>query len=77
MNLPRHKNFYELRFLLHGNRDKYESDDTLYISRGKPVWEKVAHKVLESWRIIPPMLAGKIQPEICNTLFIEYIEPET
>ncbi|MEH1861908.1 MAG: hypothetical protein V7L21_28800 [Nostoc sp.] len=77
MNLHKHSNFYELRFLLHGNRDKYENDDTLYVSRGKPVWEKVAHKILESWRIIPNLLAGKIKSEIYNSLSIQYIEPET
>ena len=77
MNLHKHNNFYELRFLLHGNRDKYENDDTLYISRGKPVWEKVAHKILESWRIIPNLLAGKIKSEIYKSLSIQDIEPET
>ena len=70
--------FYdELRYLLHGNREQYNSEETLYVaSQDNSVWEKVANKVLDPWRIIPQVLAREISPMLREELKIQEILPE-
>jgi hypothetical protein len=71
------ENFHELRFILHGNIEKYDSDKTLYItSQDNSVWEKVAREINESWQIIPPVLADTISKDWCKKLKIKQWNPE-
>lgn len=54
-----------IRYLLHGQTDKYNSQDQLYIiSQSDALWEKLAQQVLsiknESWRLINSTLAESI-----------------
>lgn len=57
-----------IRYLLHGQPNKYNSEDKLYIiSRSDSLWSKLAHKVLEitheSWRLIDKSLSESISEE--------------
>ena len=61
-----------IRYLLHGQPDKYNSEEKLYIisrsiSRSDSLWSKLAHKVLEitdeSWRLIDNSLSETISEE--------------
>ena len=77
MNYTKHQNFYELRFLLHGIREEYNSDKLLYItSQENSFWEKIACKTIESWRIVPRDLANILSKDWCNKLNIEEITPK-
>ena len=70
--------FHELRYLLHGNKEHYDSDASLYVTSQKnSVWEKVANKVLDPWRIIPQILAKEISPMLREKLKIQEILPES
>jgi len=74
----KHENFYELRFLLHGLEEKYDSDKCLYItSQETLLWEKVARKIIEQWRIIPTSLAEIIPAYLWSQLNIQAIIPKT
>lgn len=77
MNTVIQEGFYQIRFLLHGNPDRYNSSDVLYrASQNLSVWSRVASKVLEAWRIIPPVLADRIPPNLWGTLKIQEISPQ-
>lgn len=78
MNLSRHEDFYGLRFLLHGIGEQYNSEEILYVApQESSLWEKVACKVLESWRIIPSALADVVPRQLWNSLQIQAISPES
>jgi hypothetical protein len=78
MNSTRHEDFYELRFLLHGVRERYDSEEILYIpSQVNSVWEKVARKVLESWRTVPSALAERVPGYLWSKLHIQEIAPRS
>ncbi|MEA5516646.1 hypothetical protein [Nodularia sp. UHCC 0506] len=56
---------FAIRYLLHEQADKYNSEDQLYIiSKSDALWEKLAQQVLsiknESWRLINSTLAESI-----------------
>ncbi|MBC1236660.1 hypothetical protein [Nostoc sp. 2RC] len=60
--------FLEIRYLLHGQIEKYHSEETLYIiSESDSLWAKLTQQVLsitnESWRLIHPALSGLISEE--------------
>lgn len=78
MNLTRHKDFYELRFLLHGSREHYKNEQALYTttSTENSVWENVTSKVFEPWRIIPISLTKNIPLLLWDSLNIQEIKPE-
>ena len=60
-----------IRYLLHGQPDKYDSTEKLFIisiiSKSDSLWSKLAHKVLEitdkSWRLIDNSLSESISEE--------------
>ena len=54
-----------IRYLLHGQADKYNSEEKLYIiSSSNSLWKKLAEKLLsikkDSWRLIDSTLATSI-----------------
>ncbi|MEH2379094.1 MAG: hypothetical protein V7K27_09455 [Nostoc sp.] len=60
--------FLPIRYLLHGQSDKYHSQEKLYIiSQSDSLWSKLAQKVLsitnESWRLINSALSRSISEE--------------
>lgn len=60
--------FPQIRYLLHGQADKYHSEEKLYIiSKSDSLWAKLAQQVLsitnESWRLINSALSGSIPEE--------------
>jgi len=77
MNSTKHKDFDELRFLLHGNRDQYKNEEILYTIplEENRVWKKVARKVLDPWRIISTILADNVPRSLWATLNIKEIKP--
>ncbi|MDB9317462.1 hypothetical protein [Nodularia spumigena] len=57
-----------IRYLLHGQADKYDSQEKLYIiSKSDSLWENLAKQVLaitnDSWRLISSALSGSISEE--------------
>jgi len=62
-NLSWHQNFYEIRYLLHGDRDRYDSQEILYIvseSEQSNLWVAIARTVIETWRILDSKIADTI-----------------
>lgn len=60
--------FLPIRYLLHGQADKYHSEEKLYIiSQSDSLWLNLAQQVLsitnESWRLINSALSGSISEE--------------
>ncbi|NJO64336.1 MAG: hypothetical protein HC836_41070 [Richelia sp. RM2_1_2] len=77
MTYTKDKNFYELRFLLHGIKEEYNSDKPLYITSQKNyIWQKIACKTIEPWRIVPPDLANILSKDWRNKLNIQEIIAE-
>lgn len=76
----------ELRYLLHGNKAKYDVISTqLFVvsgdtSPGSQVWEKIGRQVLEksdeSWRLINRDLANQILPDVQSSLGITELRAE-
>ena len=68
-----------IRYLLHGQPDKYNSEDKLYIiSRSDSLWSKLAHNVLgtnESWRLIDKSLSESISEEKFEQIGITRLTP--
>ncbi|ELS34123.1 MULTISPECIES: hypothetical protein [Pseudanabaena] len=63
INIGLHTNFYEIRFLLHGDRDRYDSQEILYIvseSEQSNLWVAIARTVIETWRILDSKIADTI-----------------
>ena len=63
INIGLHTNFCEIRFLLHGDRDRYDSQEILYIvseSEQSNLWVKIARTVIETWRILDSTIADII-----------------
>lgn len=54
----------EIRYLLHANPAKYSSYESLLVSKGDSVWQKIAKQMLakkqELWRLIESELASQI-----------------
>lgn len=73
-NIAWHQNFYEIRYLLHGDRDHYDSHETLYIvsrSERSELWIRIARTVIEPWRILDVTIADIIPRQIWSSLRIE------
>ncbi len=72
----------QLRYLLHGNREKYKDIETpLYkTSEQSTLWQKLGQQVLqkkgEDWRLIDSLLIKHITPEKQQTLGIKLLKPE-
>jgi hypothetical protein len=72
----------ELRYLLHGNKDKYDDAQTyLYItSQESTLWQKVGLQILgsrgEAWRLIDSALVEHIPSSEYQTLKIERLKDE-
>lgn len=72
----------QLRYLLHGNREKYEDIETpLYkTSEQSTLWQKLGQQVLkqtgEDWRLIDSLLIKYIPPAKQQTLGIKLLKPE-
>jgi hypothetical protein len=69
-----------IRYLLHGQPDKYNSEEKLFIiSRSDSLWSKLAHKVLEitneSWRLIDSSLSESISEEKFEQIGITRLIP--
>ena len=74
MNTIKHINFYEIRFLLHGDRDRYDSQEILYIvseSEQSNLWVAIARTVIETWRILDSKIADAIPKGQWMSLGIE------
>jgi len=72
----------QIRYLLHGNADKYDSQETLYIiSKSDSLWGNLAQQVLsitnESWRLINSALSGSISEEKFIKLGISRLTPDS
>lgn len=72
----------ELRYLLHGNKEKYDDVQTsLYItSQESTLWQKIGLQVLrsrkEDWRLIEPVFIDSIPPDNFPKLGIERLLDE-
>jgi hypothetical protein len=72
----------ELRYLLHGQTDKYEDDKTsLYVTaQESTLWQKVGQQVLnkkgEGWRLLDSVLVEHIPSAKRQTLGINLLESE-
>ncbi|MDZ8226719.1 DarT ssDNA thymidine ADP-ribosyltransferase family protein [Nostoc sp. ChiVER01] len=72
----------QLRYLLHGNKEKYEDITTpLYItSQESTVWQKVGQQVLqirgEDWRLIDPLIVEYIPSAKRQILGIKLLQTE-
>jgi hypothetical protein len=80
MNTIQHQNFREIRFLLHGERDYYDNDESLYVvsqaPQGSSLWETIARRVIPTWRIVPSSLAGMMPTQQWTSLNILELSPE-
>jgi hypothetical protein len=78
-NLGWHQNFYEIRYLLHGDRDHYDSHETLYVSsqlEQSKLWVKVAKAAgIETWCILNSTIADTIPKRQWTSLGIEDLKP--
>lgn len=79
MNTIKHIIFYEIRFLLHGDRDRYDSQEILYVSSQlgqSSLWVIVAETAgIETWRILDSTIADTIPKEKWNNLGIKELKP--
>jgi hypothetical protein len=64
-----------IRFLLHGDSECYNRQETLYkrSQQLEPVWDKVAKQVLSKWQILEPSLVNEINGNLCKKFSIEEI----
>ena len=78
-NLGWHQNFYEIRYLLHGDRDHYDSHETLYVSsqlEQSKLWVKVAKAAgIETWCILNSTIADTISRDKWDNLGIKDLKP--
>jgi len=78
-NLGWHQNFYEIRYLLHGDRDHYDSHETLYVSsqlEQSNLWVKVANAAgIETWCILNSTIADTISRDKWDNLGIKDLKP--
>lgn len=72
--------YLAIRYLLHGQADKYDSKEKLFvISKSDALWSDLAHEVLEitheSWRLIDNSLSESISEEKFKKIGITRLTP--